>query len=122
MICPNCGKNLYDNASQCSDCGTKFAVHFQDDGLEIKSYMFLAVLSAMLCLPFGLVSVYYAFKVESFLERDDIRRAMMYSRKAWNWSFWSLVVAGFAFLIYIVFFILTLLVGMLTVSTALAYQ
>jgi len=122
MNCPNCGKQLYDNAPQCPDCGEKFVARFQDDGLEISSHLFIAVLSAVFCMPFGLVAVYFAFKAESYLERDDRRRAMMYSHKAWTWSTWSLIVAGIALFLYIAFFLLMIFAGILAASAGVVPQ
>lgn len=67
-----------------------------------QSYMWLAILSTLLCcLPFGIVSIVYASKVDSTWAIGDYPKAQEYADKAKMWGLIS-VGAGFLSIILVI--------------------
>lgn len=69
---------------------------------DIRSPLILAVISAVICLPFGLVAIHYALKtVEYFINGQEKNAALnIMHTKRWAWAsviagvlFWSLTVS-----------------------------
>ena len=61
-----------------------------------RNTMLLAVISAILCLPFGLVAVFYARKSMEFRKKDLPENARLNSIHANRWSI-SAIIAGLLF-------------------------
>jgi hypothetical protein len=59
---------------------------------EVRSHMFWAVLSAVFCLPTGVIALLYAAAVQGHLNNNDANAAQRASRRALAW-----VIAGPAF-------------------------
>jgi len=90
------------------DCGSQVHRSHNDDFIEISSHLFLAVFATIFCcVPFGIVAVYYASKVDTCLKYGDKRRALNYSKKAWKWGFWTLLICGILWVVFYGFCFLT---------------
>ena len=61
-----------------------------------RNPMLLAVISAILCLPFGLVAVFYARKSMEFRKKDLPENARRNSIHADRWAI-SAIIAGLLF-------------------------
>ncbi|MCX7547665.1 CD225/dispanin family protein [Xanthomarina sp. F1114] len=78
--------------------------------MEVKpqrpnSYLALAIISTILCcLPFGIVSIVYATKVNALYEDGNYDRAISASKNAKTWGIVSVAVAFFGWLIYVLIF------------------
>ena len=78
--------------------------------MEVKpqrpnSYLALAIISTILCcLPFGIVSIIYATKVNALYEDGNYDRAISASKNAKTWGIVSIAVAFFGWLIYVLIF------------------
>lgn len=69
------------------------------------SYLVWAVLSTIFgCLPFGVVSIVYATKVERLYFNGLYDESLRASRKAKNWCIAAAVSAAVVLLVYIVFY------------------
>ncbi len=53
------------------------------------------------CLPFGIVSIVYASKVDSLWYMGNYEGAMDSARKAKNWAMWAAIIGGVFLLLYI---------------------
>jgi uncharacterized membrane protein len=70
-----------------------------------NSYLALAIISTILCcLPFGIVSIVYATKVNSLYEDGQYDQAVSASKNAKTWGIVSMVIALFGWLIYVLIF------------------
>lgn len=54
------------------------------------------------CLPFGIVSIVYASKVDSLWYMGNYEGAMDSARKAKNWAMWAAIIGGVFLVAYIV--------------------
>jgi uncharacterized membrane protein len=78
--------------------------------MEIKpqrpnSYLALAIISTILCcLPFGIVSIVYATRVNSLYEDGQYDQAVSASKNAKTWGIVSMAIALFGWLIYVLIF------------------
>ena len=99
MYCKNCGVELPEGAKFCTSCGRE-----QTTGTEApytdrmdttcskrpNTYLALGILVTIFCcLPFGIVSIVYASKVDSCWNNGRQNEAMDNSRKAKNWALWG---------------------------------
>ena len=67
-----------------------------------NTYLALGILVTIFCcLPFGIVSIVYASKVDSCWNNGRQNEAMDNSRKAKNWALWGLFISLAGYLIYI---------------------
>ena len=65
-----------------------------------------AILSTIFCcLPFGIVSIVYASKVDSMWYMGNYQAAMDYAKKAKNWALWAAITGGVVVILYIIFVI-----------------
>lgn len=70
---------------------------------EASSYMWLAICSTILCcLPFGIVSIVYASKVDSYWAAGDYDMAEVNSNKAKTWGIAAAVTGGVLALVYMI--------------------
>lgn len=73
-----------------------------------SSYLWLGILTTILCcLPFGIVSIIYACKVDSRWLMGDYDEAYSASRKARNWGIASAVTSIVLIIIYVIAIIAT---------------
>lgn len=114
MFCKNCGAELPDNTHFCTNCGfdqtapytpyANFGRMNDDFDRKPSSNLALAVIVTVLCcIPFGIISIIYASKVDSAWTVGRHEEARMYSRKARNWAIWG---AALTLLFYVVYIIL----------------
>lgn len=54
------------------------------------------------CLPFGIVSIVYATKVDSMWYMGNYQAAMDYAKKAKNWAMWAAITGGVIIILYII--------------------
>ena len=79
-----------------------------------NSNLVWAILTTILCcLPFGIVSIVYASKVDSFWYAGNYQAAQDASKKAGTWAMWAAIVGGVVIAAYIIF-VVVLGVGMAT--------
>lgn len=79
--------------------------NYQNNGYGIppSSYMVWAILTTILCcLPFGIVSIIYASKVDSEWMRGNYESAYRNSRLAKNWAIASAVTSVACLILYII--------------------
>lgn len=67
-----------------------------------KTYLAEAILvTCLCCLPFGLVGIINATKVEGAYFHGDYQLAEKYSREAKKWSYWGAGIAAAGILLYV---------------------
>ena len=68
-----------------------------------NSNLVWAILTTIFCcLPFGIVSIVYASKVDSLWRIGDYAGAQDASKKAGNWAMWAAIVGGIIIVAYII--------------------
>jgi competence protein ComGC len=91
MFCSKCGTENQDNATMCSNCGEsleQIASGGPPPELKVPTRLVPAILVTLFCcLPFGIVAIVYAAKVNGKVQAGDIEGARASSRKAaiWCW-------------------------------------
>lgn len=116
-FCIRCGEQIPENSKFCINCGAPvntepapeptYAQQQQSRNMPLrpKNYLALAILTTIFCcLPFGIVSIVYAAKVDNYWNSGDYVNAEDASRKARGWVLASIitgVVAAIAYLILI---------------------
>ena len=91
MYCPKCGTQNDDNAFKCVECGeiiqiTGASVAPSDQ--KVSTHLAPAIIVTLLCcLPFGIVAIVYAAKVNGKLKAGDYVGAKKASdrSKVWCW-------------------------------------
>lgn len=118
MFCKNCGAELPEGAKFCTECGCDLASEntsqtSRNAGIRYgrpSSHLALSILVTLLCcVPFGIVAIIYASKVDSSWNAGKEAEAWEYSRKARNWSLWGIAAL---LLIWIVYVIILLAAGL----------
>lgn len=107
MYCKNCGAQLPDGTRFCTNCG-----HSQsEDGPgraypraeKPSTYLVLSILVTIFCcLPFGIVGIVYASKVDSCWYAGRIDEACSYSKKARNWSLAGILLSVLLWIVYVI--------------------
>lgn len=110
MFCRNCGTELPDGSKFCTNCGCSltenspactYPSHYRQD--RPPTYLALAIIVTILCcMPFGIVSIVYASKTDSYMASGDIGQAWENSRKARNWSVAGIVISLLWWVIYVI--------------------
>ena len=121
-FCTQCGQQIPENSKFCVNCGAPVPVeptpgysNAQQQpqqqsqtrymGERPKSYLALAILTTLFCcLPFGIVSIVFAAKVDNYWNAGDYIHAEESSRKAKKWALAAIItgiIAGAAYLIMI---------------------
>ena len=116
MYCRNCGSVLPDGAKFCTNCGCGLTA---DPGQASAgyscgnvsgrrgrpaSYLALSIIVTLYCcIPFGIVSIVYASKVDSCWNNGLEDEARENSRKARNWALWGM---GLVVLFYVIYLLL----------------
>lgn len=114
MYCRNCGAELPDGARFCTDCGygltadtgasssARTASGLSDRRDRPSSYLALAIIvTVCCCIPFGIVSIVYASKVDSCWNNGLLEEARENSRKARNWALWGIGLVALFYLVYV---------------------
>lgn len=75
-------------------------------GAEIPNYLVWSILTTIFCcLPFGIVSIVFAAKVDGLRAAGDIQGAMEASRKAKTWAIVAASAGLVVVVLYLVFFL-----------------
>jgi len=116
-ICTQCGETIPDNCNYCTNCGAQApssianptpqpVVNPQSMGPKPTSYLALAILVTIFCcLPFGIVSIVKAAKVDSSWNAGRYIEAQENSRKARNWAIAAMLSDVIVAILYIVFYL-----------------
>lgn len=116
MFCRNCGAQIPDGTNFCPYCGSNqtaagpepFVRHQQ--GEKPSTYLVLSIIVTILCcLPFGIIGIIYASKVDSCWNAGNFDEARENSRKAKTWALVGLVLGFVTYLIYILLIFLGVL-------------
>ncbi len=112
MFCKNCGQEIPDGVRFCTHCGTDQQYDSQSvsrpayDGQRPPAYLVLSILVTLACcVPFGIVGIVYASKVDPAWNAGNYEDARTFSRKARNWSVWGIVISCFWWVLYIILLI-----------------
>lgn len=114
MYCRNCGAELPEGAKFCTNCGHGLTADtgasssaqpvsgFSDRRDRPSSYLALAIIvTVCCCIPFGIVSIIYASKVDSCWNNGQDEEARENSRKAKNWALWGIGLVALFYVVYI---------------------
>src|SRR3954462_691920 len=100
MFCQACGAANTDNAFRCVSCGQQLQ---QAPPVKIENNLVLAiVVTALCCMPFGIVGIVYAAQVNGKAQLGDIAGAQESARKARMWSLWGMGVGLAVIAVYVV--------------------
>ncbi|MDR0973188.1 MAG: CD225/dispanin family protein [Prevotellaceae bacterium] len=108
MFCKNCGAEISENAVICLKCGASTTEKPATAASQPpKSYLAWSILTTIFCcLPFGIVGIVNASRVESRFYAGDMEGAQRASDNARRWTWIAFAVGlGWMFiymLIYIV--------------------
>jgi Interferon-induced transmembrane protein/zinc-ribbon domain len=106
MFCPKCGKEIADDAVICVGCGRAMAPGYSaapQNSTVIPNYMVQSILATLFCcVPFGIVSIVYAAKVNTLVSSGDLSGAREASGKARMWCWISFGVGLAVGLLYII--------------------
>jgi hypothetical protein len=106
MFCRKCGQPNDDNAYKCTQCGE---VLQNVTPKTIDNNLVLAiVVTALCCLPFGIVGIVYAAQVNGRLQVGDLAGAEDFARKARMWSLWGLGIGAVVYGTYMLIMFATL--------------
>lgn len=104
MFCKNCSTQIPDNTTQCPHCGFVCATCVDkkpDDHLVAA-----LLVTTLCCLPFGIIALLEASKVENAWLIGDKQAAEYHSKEADKWvkiGFWTAIgiclISGICFLI-----------------------
>ncbi|MBQ7360997.1 MAG: CD225/dispanin family protein [Bacteroidaceae bacterium] len=106
-------QTYFNNVGEPTDVGGKTGTDGNNiiifTGPKPSNYMVWAVLSTVFCcLPFGIVSIVYASKVDELWRSGKYEEAHEAASKARTWFWWSL---GTSLLILVVYFISVMVLG-----------
>lgn len=108
MYCRNCGAEIPDGSRYCTNCGQSQTPDRNIYEAPVRNrpsnYMILSILVTIFCcLPFGIVGIIFASRVDSAWNSGHYDDAVEFSRKARNWSLWGIALC---LLVYIAYFAL----------------
>lgn len=93
MYCPKCGAENDEYSAVCVQC-KEILRQGGDEGVvlqKVPNYLAQSILVTLLCcLPFGIAAIVFAAQVNGKVQAGDIEGAMVSSRKAKMWCWWSL--------------------------------
>ena len=100
MHCTSCGARVGETDSFCANCGTSRSGN-QDN---VPDYLVPAILTTIFCcVPFGIVSIVYAAKVNGQIAQGDVEGAKRSSEQA---KLWAWISFGVGIAVYSIFIIL----------------
>jgi len=118
MNCPNCHNAIPDDSAYCPKCGYNIAQNtgntnqnqnwsrFNDPQYtrHIPNNLVWAILTTIFCcLPFGIVSIVYAAKVDELVATHRYAEAEKASRNARNWAIAAAICSIGGLIIYCIF-------------------
>ena len=92
MFCRSCGKEVDDQAIACPNCG--MAVRkAPGPAVKIENHVAGAIATTLCCcLPFGIVAIVYACKVNTLAAQGDAAGAQRAADTAKNWILAGVIV------------------------------
>lgn len=113
MYCPKCGAQNYDNAVQCTSCGTMLNNNgFNNGGFppsnmpNVPNYLVWSILATLFCcLPLGIPAIVFSSQVDSKLHMGDYAGAQESSRKAKMFCWISFGLGLGVIILYILIFV-----------------
>ena len=116
MFCRNCGAQIPDGTNFCPYCGSNQTAAGPEplvrhqQGEKPSTYLVLSIIVTILCcLPFGIIGIIYASKVDSCWNRGNVEEAWKNSRLARNWSLWGLGLTIVFWILYIILIVVGVL-------------
>lgn len=103
MFCKECGAQINDKAAICPKCGVPVASAKPTAAAKekVSNHMIEAIFVTLFCcLPFGIISIVYASKVNARLAIGDVEGAKAASRSANRWLLTGAGLAGALGLLY----------------------
>lgn len=105
-------KECIDNQPQANTVNTQQQCTNNHTEPRPKTWLVEAILSTLLCcLPFGVVSIIYSSKVEGYYMQHEYEEARKASKSAKIWFYASLFSAIGAWLIYVIFMVFFVALG-----------
>lgn len=107
--CPFCNHPNPANATFCSNCGKPLKPSSGKTGVNCPpNYLVWAILATVFCcLPFGIISIVYADKVERLWHMGEYEEAQEASDKARMWAIVAASAAAAIIAVYIIFVLIT---------------
>ena len=98
--CPKCGSPNDEALSKCARCGARLPRETEVDRAgrsdlpePVASHMRLAVIAALLFIPFGLMAVVQAAQVKGWYQGGEYERPTAASLQAKRWALAGIVAA-----------------------------
>ena len=105
MFCEKCGSEMDKDKNFCSDCGA--SVVPTASGEKIQLGLVLAIVTTVLCcLPFGIVAIVYAVKVNDLVANGRITEAQEAAKQSKKWSQIGIVIGLIAIIAQITILLL----------------
>ena len=90
MFCPKCGATVADGVAVCSSCGAQVSAAVPAPSARIENHLTGAILTTLCCcMPFGIVSIVYAAKVNGLVAAGDLAGAQKAADQAKTWIAWG---------------------------------
>lgn len=90
MFCPKCGTMVADGVAVCSSCGAQVSAAVPAPSARIENHLTGAILTTLCCcMPFGIVSIVYAAKVNGLVAAGDLVGAQKAADQAKTWITWG---------------------------------
>ena len=113
MFCPFCGEEVPTGSRTCASCGQTAPAGglrtdpvATPDGAEPANYLIQAIVVTLCCcLPFGIVAIVYAARVNPKIQAGDLAGARSDSKSALTWIWLSAI---FGFIIQVLFLLIGL--------------
>jgi uncharacterized membrane protein YvbJ len=91
MNCPKCGTHNREDTDKCTSCGASLReITPGQQAQNIPNYLIQSILVTIFCcLPLGIPAIVFASQVNTKAQAGDLDGAMVASRKAKMWCWWS---------------------------------
>lgn len=107
MFCAECGAEIGEKAAVCLKCGVPVAGKAFPSAPDaaVQNHMVGAILTTIFCCwAGGIVAIVYAGMANLRLAQGDVEGARAASKAARNWIVADIVLAGAAYLLYLLFY------------------
>lgn len=116
MFCPQCGRQMPDDALHCTNCGRGLNQNGSQTPpppqpgqpeiarayATIPNHLALAIIAIILCFPFGIAGLVQSLKVDQFIKLGDFETARVFSDKARTYSMIGVIVGVILIVLFIV--------------------